>query len=107
MKNVLGTITIRNRRRTDDHKENEPKRVGHEMALASLHQFMWVKSLFAAHFCCFDTLTIDDANTGFLVAAGLATNVATQQRIDSLKGPIIPPFPVIVPDVIPGRKIAR
>jgi hypothetical protein len=107
MKDRGGTITIRNRRSTHDHKQDAPKRVGHEMPLAPFHLFVWVKSFFTVHFCAFDALTIDTANAWFTLSTGLRSHIAPEEPVNLLPWSVVTPFPLIVPDVIPGGKISR
>src|SRR6266540_6303273 len=97
----------RNRCRTDDQKENEPKCVGHEMALAAFHQFIGVETFFATHFCRCDTLTVNNPNTWLGVSTGLGPYIAAEKRVDVVPCAIITPSSIIIPNVIPGRKIAR
>src|SRR5262249_41596540 len=69
--------------------------------------FVRIKSFFTSHFGRFDTLAIDDGNTWFGVATGLDTYVTADQRIDKRPGALIPPFPIIVPNMIPIRALLR
>jgi hypothetical protein len=77
VEDVLSTITIRDTCRTDDDKEDQSERISQEMALATFHLFVWVKSFFATHFRCFDALTIDNADTWLRVSICLDTDFST------------------------------
>ena len=102
MKDILSTITIRNRRSTHDHKQDEPKRVGHEMPLAPFHLFVWVKSFFTAHFCAFDALTIDNANAWFSLSTGFGPYIAAEERVDVLPCAVIAPRSIVIPKFGPN-----
>jgi hypothetical protein len=52
-------------------------------------------------------LAIDNTDTWFWVAICLDTDCSTEQRIHTLQGAIIAPLSVILPDMIPRRKIRR
>src|SRR4051794_24064093 len=77
------------------------------MALASLHLFIWVESFFATHFCRLDTLAIHTTDTWFSLTPSLGPDIAAQERVDVLPRAVITPSSIILPDVIPGREIAR
>jgi hypothetical protein len=57
------------------------------------------------HFCCFDALTIDNGNTWFWVTTFLGSHVTADKRINTVPCAIISPCPIIIPDMVPGRKI--
>src|SRR5580765_6459901 len=102
MKDVLSAIAIRNRGRTDDHKQNQAEGIRHKMTLATFHHLIRIESLLTTHFGGLDALAIDDCDTWFWITGCVAAYGASQQGIDLLPGTIITPLSIIIPDMIPG-----
>ena len=107
MKDILCAITIGDRGGTHDDKQDETKRIGHEMPLATFHLLRWVEPFLTTHFSRWHALTVDNSNTWFTLSTGLGAHIATEERVDVLPGSVIAPLSILVPDVIPGGKIAR
>src|SRR6266511_5484170 len=107
MKDILRPIAIADTGGTDDDKENEAKCINQEMALATFHLFLRVKSLLTAHFSRCHALTVNNPNTWFTLSACLSPHIAAEERVNVLPYAVIAPGSIIVPDVIPGGKIAR
>src|SRR5215207_4715056 len=105
VKNILGTVTIRDRRGTDDNKEDQAKRVGHDVALPSFYLFVRIKSFFTTHFGGCNTLAVNDGNTWFWITIGATAHLTAQDGVDMLPGAIISPDSIIIPDMIPGREV--
>src|SRR5436190_1985965 len=63
--------------------------------------------VFTAHFCAFDALTIDTANAWFTLSTGLRSHIAPEEPVHLLPWTVVTPFPVLVPDILPGGNISR
>jgi hypothetical protein len=54
-----------------------------------------------------DTLAIHNADAWFSLSPSFVPYIAAEERVDVLPCAVIAPSSVVVPDVIPDRKIAR
>src|SRR5690242_18391054 len=73
----------------------------------TLHLLGWIKSLLTAHFSRWHALTVNYPNAWFGLAPGLSSYIAAAECVDVLPCSIIAPSAIVIPDVIPSRKIAR
>src|SRR6266508_4505308 len=105
MKDILRPIAIADTGGTDDDKENEAKCINQEMALATFHLFVRVKSLLTAHFGRCHALTVNNTYAWFGISTCLSSHIAADKRVDVPPCAVIAPDAIRVPDVIPCREI--
>jgi hypothetical protein len=87
-----GPCWVGHRSGRDDHDQQEPQRIDHQMACAPLDVFAFIVAALSAQCCRLDPLAVETARCGMFVAPRLLAHLGAQGVVEALPVPAGAPW---------------